>query len=84
MRNQQTKTTKGSRACLGKCSTETWLASNNTRPKTIVLTLQRGKKGYTVENATILKRVNQYGAVPVEANVRAITNDLNKKGVTTH
>jgi hypothetical protein len=83
MRKQKTTTTnRTQRACLGECSTETWLSSTATRPKTVVLTLERTKNGYTVQNATILKRVNQYNAIPVEANVRAITKDINQKGVT--
>lgn len=82
MRNPKTTTKRTQRACLGECSTETWLSSNLTRPKTVVLTLERTKSGYTIQNATILKRINQYGAVPVEANVRAMTKDLNQKGVT--
>lgn len=82
MRNTKTtKTQRTQRATLGECSTETWLSSNLTRPKTVVLTLERTQNGYTVQNATILKRVNQYGAIPVEANVRAITKDINQKGV---
>ena len=83
MRKQKTTTTtrRTQRACLGECSTETWLSSNLTRPKTVVLTLERTQNGYTVQNATILKRINQYGAIPVDANVRAITKDLNQKGV---
>jgi hypothetical protein len=82
MRKTKTTTKRTQRACLGECSTETWLSSNLTRPKTVVLTLERTKSGYTIQNATILKRINQYGAVPVEANVRAMTKDLNQKGVT--
>lgn len=89
MRNTKTTTTttktttkRTQRACLGECSTETWLSSNATRPKTVVLTLERTKNGYTVQNATIMKRVNQYNAIPVEANVLAITKDLSKRGVT--
>lgn len=82
MRNPKTTTKRTQRACLGECSTETWLSSNLTRPKTVVLTLERTKSGYTIQNATILKRINQYGAIPVEANVRAMTKDLNQKGVT--
>jgi hypothetical protein len=82
MRKPKTTTKRAQRACLGECSTETWLSSNLTRPKTVVLTLERTKSGYTIQNATILKRINQYGAVPVEANVRAMTKDLNQKGVT--
>jgi hypothetical protein len=82
MGKTKTTTKRTQRACLGECSTETWLSSNLTRPKTVVLTLERTQSGYTVQNATILKRVNQYGAIPVDANVRAITKDLNQKGVS--
>lgn len=83
MRKTKTTTKRTQRACLGECSTETWLASNKTRPKTMLLTVHRTTNGYTVENATILKRVNQHGAISIDANVRAITKDLNKKGLVT-
>jgi hypothetical protein len=91
MRKQQTKQNRTPRAkttktstteCASTTSTKKWLTSRTKQPQTIFLTLHRGKDGYTIEEATILKRVNQHGAVPVQANVRAITEDLSKRGVT--
>jgi len=83
MRNQKTKTTKQCtpKVNLGKCSTEKWLSSNRTRAKTVVLTLQRTTEGYAIENATILRRVNQHHSVSIPADIRAITNDFTKKGL---
>lgn len=95
MRNQQNKTTNRStrrsssmktQKCTSqktnnmKCSTEKWLKSNQSRQKTVVLTLQRTTEGYSIENATILRRVNQHRTIPVNADIRAITNDLTTKG----
>lgn len=94
--NKTTKTTKSTRKptpskastakchnqtkATPKCSTEKWLSSNQSRQKTVVLTLQRTNEGYAIENATILRRVNQHRTIPVNADIRAITNDLTKKG----
>ena len=91
MRKQQTKQNRTRRArstkkitteCATTTVTKKWLTARTKQPQTIFLTLHRGKDGYTIEEATILKRVNQHGAVPMQANVRAITEDLSKKGVT--
>lgn len=91
MRKQQTKqnrtrcarsSKKNTTECATTTTTKKWLSARTKQPQTIFLTLHRGKDGYTIEEATILKRVNQHGAVPVQANVRAITEDLSKRGVT--
>jgi hypothetical protein len=80
--NKKAKACKNSRPLLGECTTQKWLSSNRTRPKTVVLTLNRTTNGaYTIEEAFIMKRVNQYGATPIIADVRAITEDLNRRGV---
>ena len=83
MRKQKTKTTKpcNTKATLGKCSTQKWLSSSGTKAKTVVLTLQRTKNGYAIENATILRKINQHRAVSVPADIRVITNDFNEKGL---
>jgi hypothetical protein len=92
MRKQQT--TQNRRTCKSKtsacseqgkntptnCSTEKWLNTNQSRKKTVVLTLQRTNEGYAIENATILRKVNQHRTIPVSADIRAITNDLTRKG----
>jgi hypothetical protein len=80
MRKQKQTTT---RTCLGECSTQKWLSSKRTRPKTVMLTLQRTTNGYTIKDATILKPVNQHSSVSVSADVRSITNDINNKGIVT-
>jgi hypothetical protein len=73
---------RSSRRCLGECSTEKWMSSNRTRPKTVFLTLTRTQDGYTCEAATILNRVNQFTAVPVEADIKALIKDINGRGLT--
>ena len=55
-------------------------AFRNTRPKTMVLTVERTANGYTLQEATVLNKINQYTARPVSVDVRSITEDLNKKG----
>lgn len=57
-----------------------WLSSNNTRPKKVVLTLQRTTEGYTVEHATILNRTNQYSVNPVSVPARALVEDIQNRG----
>jgi len=88
MRKQNKNTpTKAKTTCnksktnLVKCSTEKWLASNRATPKTVHLTLQRTSQGYTIENASFLRKINQHRAVSVPADIRAIIKDLNKKGL---
>jgi hypothetical protein len=80
--NKKRQARRNTRTVLGKCSTQTWLDSSRTRPKTVVLTLHRNSSGaYTLEEATILKPVNQYGVIPVSADVRAIKRDINRRGL---
>jgi hypothetical protein len=79
--NRSRQARRANRRCLGSVSTKTWVDSTRTRPKTVVLTLERTQSGYTVQEATILNRINQYGVVPVAADVRAITKDINTKGL---
>ena len=62
------RTCSAERATLNTDSADTWFKSNKTRPKTVVLTLQRTSSGYTVEQATILNRTNQYGIRPVQVS----------------
>jgi hypothetical protein len=76
------KATRSSRRCLGQCPTEKWMSSNRTRPKTVFLTLTRTQEGYTVQEATILNRVNQFAAVPVTVDAKAIIKDINGRGLT--
>ena len=76
------KTKQAKRTRLGECSTQKWLSSSRTRPKTVVLTLQRTQHGYVMQDAAILNRVNQHGVVAVSADIRAITEDLNTKGIS--
>lgn len=79
--NRSRQARRVSRRCLGSVSTKTWVNSTRTRPKTVLLTLERTQSGYTVREATIMNRINQYGIVPVAADVRAITEDINTKGL---
>lgn len=52
----------------------------STRPKTMVLTVERTANGYTLQEATLLNKINQYSARPVSVDIRTITADINKKG----
>lgn len=75
------KSTTASRHTLDG-SIQAWISSKRTRPKTVFLTLQRTQDGYTVEEATIMNRTNQYGVRPVTVDVRAIVSDIKQKGLT--
>jgi len=75
------KTTTARRRTL-EGSIQSWISSKKTRPKTVFLTLQRTQDGYTVEEATIMNRTNQYGVRPITVDVRAIVSDINQKGLT--
>lgn len=50
------------------------------RPKTVVLTVERSANGYTIQEATLLNKINQYSSRAVSIDIRSITSDINKKG----
>lgn len=79
--NRAEQTSSAERATLNTASADTWFKSNKTRPKTVVLTLQRTSSGYTVEQATVLKRTNQYGVQPVQVAAKDIVSDINRRGL---
>lgn len=59
-----------------------WLKSNTSRPKTLFVQMQRTATGYTIKEATVLSPVNQHAARHVPVNVRAVTEDINRRGIT--
>ena len=72
------KTTKATKNVATTCAKA--YAFRNTRPKTMVLTVERTANGYTLQEATVLNKITQYTARPVSVDIRSITEDLNKKG----
>lgn len=76
----KTKTAKSRKTSKVSCGSPKWFKSNRTRPKTVVLTLERTTTGYTIQGATILNPINQYAAVPVSVDARTITQDITTRG----
>jgi hypothetical protein len=71
------KTTKS------KATTNTsWLTSNTSRPKTLIVQMQRTASGYTIKEATVLSPINQHASKQVPVSVRAVTEDINRRGIT--
>jgi hypothetical protein len=58
-----------------------WLKSNTSRPKTLVVQMQRTAAGYTIKEATVLSPVNQHASRQIPVNVRAVTEDINRRGI---
>lgn len=75
------KQNRTSRPILGKCSTEKWFRAKHTRPKTLVVTLQRTNAGYTVEEAVVLSQKNQHSCQDIPADVRELVRDINRRGL---
>ena len=59
-----------------------WLKSNTSRPKTLFVQMQRTATGYTIKEATVLSPINQHASRRVSVNVRAVTEDINRRGIT--
>jgi len=86
---QTTKTRTPSRARNTRSSTNraeqtsncSWLKSNTSRPKTLVVQMQRTAAGYTIKEATVLSPVNQHASRQIPVNVRAVTEDINRRGI---
>lgn len=78
-----TRTTRASAATRQNMDTniQAWLDSNKTRPKTVVLTLNRTNSGYTIQEAVILNRTNQHVVEPVLVSSTAIATDINRRGI---
>lgn len=72
-------TTKTTEPTSASCS---WLKSNTSRPKTLFVQMQRTSSGYTIKEATVLSPVNQHSSRKVPVNVRAVTEDINRRGIT--
>jgi hypothetical protein len=69
-----TKTTETDASC-------SWLKSNTSRPKTLFVQMQRTANGYTIKEATVLSPINQHASKQVPVSVRAVTEDINRRGI---
>jgi len=58
-----------------------WLNSNTSRPKTLIVQMQRTANGYTIKEATVLSPINQHASRSVSVSVRAVTEDINRRGI---
>lgn len=65
-------------ATTASCS---WLKSNTSRPKTLFVQMQRTVNGYTIKEATVLSPINQHASKQVPVSVRAVTEDINRRGI---
>jgi hypothetical protein len=68
------KTTEANASC-------SWLKSNTSRPKTLFVQMQRTANGYTIKEATVLSPINQHASKRVPVSVRAVTEDINRRGI---
>ena len=79
---QTTKTrvssSKKTTATTASCS---WMKSNTARPKTLFVQMQRTANGYVIKEATVLSPVNQHASRQIPVNVRAFTEDINRRGI---
>lgn len=71
------------RPILGQCSTANWFRAKHTRPKTLIVTLERTKNGYTVQDAVVMKYLNQHGVDAIQADARELVRDINRLGGIT-
>lgn len=69
---------KKTEATTASCS---WLKSNTSRPKTLFVQMQRTANGYTIKEATVLSPINQHASKQVPVSVRAVTEDINRRGI---
>jgi hypothetical protein len=58
-----------------------WMKSNTSRPKTLIVQMQRTANGYTIKEATVLSPIKQHASKQVPVNVRAVTEDINRRGI---
>ena len=73
-----TRSSKKTEATTASCS---WMKSNTSRPKTLIVQMQRTANGYTIKEATVLSPINQHASKQVPVNVRAVTEDINRRGI---
>jgi hypothetical protein len=43
--------------------------------------MQRTANGYTIKEATMLSPINQHASKQVSVSVRAVTEDINRRGI---
>lgn len=76
---KRTASSKKAEATTASCS---WLKNNTSRPKTLIVQMQRTANGYTIKEATVLSPINQHASKQVPVSVRAVTEDINRRGIT--
>jgi hypothetical protein len=62
-------------------SSSSWLKQNTTRPKTVIVELQRNANGYSIKDAVVLSPINQHASRRVPVNTTALTEDINRRGI---
>ena len=72
------------RPLLGECPSSLWFRAENTRPKTIVATLERTNSGYRVVNGLVLVDSNQHATKSVRADARSLTQDIRARGIYSY
>ena len=58
-----------------------WLKQNTSRPKTVIVELQRNANGYSIKDAVVLNPINQHASRRIPVNTRALTEDINRRGI---
>lgn len=74
------KTTKA-KTQTGTTPSSAWLKQNTTRPKTVIVELQRNANGYCIKDAVVLSPINQHASRRVPVNTTALTEDINRRGI---
>lgn len=74
-KSNRTKKTQTNMTC------SSWLKQNTTRPKTVIVELQRNSNGYSIKDAVVLNPINQHASRRVPVNTRALTEDINRRGI---
>lgn len=78
----QTKKTASKKTTKSAVAAPAWINSNTSRPKTLIVQMQRTASGYTIKEATVLSPVNQHSSRQISVSVRAVTEDINRRGIT--
>lgn len=79
-------TTRKSRTAKAKTKqpacTSAWLSRNTNRPKTVIVEMQRTATGYSIKEAVVLSPINQHASRHVPVSAKALTEDINRRGIT--
>lgn len=86
MKEAKTATTRKNRTTKAKakqsaCSSS-WLSRNTTRPKTVIVEMQRTATGYSIKEAVVLSPINQHASRHIPVSAKALTEDINRRGIT--